>query len=252
MGGKQDWASVPREVKDRKINNKKSKRDMVREDKIAELGGERIPVYYGYPLPDERREERMNLLLDLMYPERSTKKPKKKPKPDYEKYHGKVRTAERHAERERKIKELGGNPIEIYPGRPLEKRESIKRSQYLCALKYPGKYYSPAKTRTKEEFIEYNCRKIKERAKTNGVPFDITPEDIEIPEFCPILGIKLTWDDDNKRSTPSVDRFIPKKGYVKGNIEVISMRANTLKSDGSFEEIEAVYRWMKAKREKLT
>lgn len=248
MSGKQDWSKVSREVKDKKIRNKKSKRDMEREDKIAELGGESIPVYYGYPLPDSRREERMNLLFDLMYPERHVKKPKNKPVPDYEKYHGKVKTAERHAERERKIKELGGTPIEIYPGRPLSRKESTKRSQYLHALKYPGKYYTVVETRTKEDFINYNLRKIKERAKKAGVPFNLTFEDYEIPEFCPVLGIRLNWNDDNKASTPSVDRFIPSEGYVKGNISIISMRANSLKSDGTVEEIQKLVDWMVKKQ----
>lgn len=245
---KQDWSKVTREAKDKKIRNKKSKRDIAREEKIAGLGGDPIPIYYGYPLPDERRQERMDLLFDLMYPERKVPKQRKKPKPTLEKYHGPIKTAERHAERERKIKELGGKPIEIFPGRPLDRQTSIKRSQYLNALKYPGKNYVLGVERTKEQFISYNLRKIKERANKKGIPFNLEAEDIVIPEFCPVLGIQLTWKDDNMASTPSVDRLIPAKGYVKGNIEIISMRANALKNDATFEEIEALYQWMKTKK----
>ena len=35
---------------------------------------------------------------------------------------------------------------------------------------------------------------------------------------------------------PSLDRIVPKKGYVEGNIAWISNRANVIKNDGTAEE----------------
>lgn len=88
------------------------------------------------------------------------------------------------------------------------------------------------------------------RAKTSGVPFDLTLEDLVIPSECPALGIPLNshWGgatrDDVKDNCPSVDRIIPSLGYVKGNTQVISYRANRIKTDASKEEILSVYEWL--------
>ena len=39
-------------------------------------------------------------------------------------------------------------------------------------------------------------------------------------------------------ASPSLDQIVPGLGYVKGNVQVISHRANTLKSDGTLEEFK--------------
>lgn len=43
---------------------------------------------------------------------------------------------------------------------------------------------------------------------------------------------------------PTLDRIIPNKGYVKGNIQIISQRANVIKNDASAEEIMKVAKYM--------
>lgn len=91
---------------------------------------------------------------------------------------------------------------------------------------------------TQQMNIFKNC---KNRATRRGLPFDITPEDIVIPEVCPVLGIKLHLGSKGfDPNSPSVDRVDGNKGYVKGNVRIISMRANKLKSDATLEELEAV------------
>jgi hypothetical protein len=82
---------------------------------------------------------------------------------------------------------------------------------------------------------------VKNRANRLGLPFDLSPSDIIIPTHCPILGIVIdpsyTKRSDN---SPSVDRVVPSRGYVKGNVVVISWRANRLKSDASVDELRRI------------
>lgn len=82
----------------------------------------------------------------------------------------------------------------------------------------------------------------KERAKQKGLEFDITHSDIIIPDYCPVLGIKL--ERGNGRTRPELDRRDNSRGYVKGNVFVISGRANRIKADASVEELQALLRYM--------
>lgn len=88
----------------------------------------------------------------------------------------------------------------------------------------------------------------KQRAKTLGLPFNISHEDIFIPEFCPVLPwIKLEMTTGKaSASSPSLDRMVPELGYVRGNVRVISNRANTLKRDGTSRELELVTAYVRA------
>ena len=83
----------------------------------------------------------------------------------------------------------------------------------------------------------------KHRAKLKNMEFNLTKEDIIIPEYCPVLGIKLNPLD--KLATPSLDRIDNNKGYIKGNIKIISNKANRLKNNGTIEEFEKIINYMK-------
>jgi len=89
--------------------------------------------------------------------------------------------------------------------------------------------------------------KSKSRVKINNIEWNLKLEDIpEIPKKCPLLNIELKLD--NKKTSynsPSLDRIDNSKGYIKGNIQIISHRANTLKRDSTFEEIEMIYNYIK-------
>ena len=84
------------------------------------------------------------------------------------------------------------------------------------------------------------------RATKNNIPFNLTIEDIIIPKYCPILGIKLELGGNKKShdKSPSIDKIIPELGYIKGNIVVISFRANYLKSNGSLSEFWKITQWL--------
>jgi hypothetical protein len=81
----------------------------------------------------------------------------------------------------------------------------------------------------------------KYRAKQKGLDFTIEQKDITIPDVCPLLGIPLVCHrgkGSQKGNSPSLDRIDPTKGYIKGNVWVISNRANTLKNDATLQELE--------------
>lgn len=83
------------------------------------------------------------------------------------------------------------------------------------------------------------------RARQHNIPFTITVEDIlKCPQFCPILGLEL------KRNfkiagpdSPSLDRIDNSKGYILGNVRIISNKANSNKGNLSLAEIERLYHY---------
>lgn len=90
-------------------------------------------------------------------------------------------------------------------------------------------------------------RGARDRAKKHNIPFDIDISDIIIPKYCPALGIEIFRN--NRKildSSPSVDRIIPELGYVKGNIAIISWKANKLKSNATWQDLEAISKWLKS------
>lgn len=88
----------------------------------------------------------------------------------------------------------------------------------------------------------------KARAKKLGKEFNITKYDIAIPTVCPVLGIPIVVDVGKGRrpDAPSLDRKNNDLGYIKGNIAVISNRANTLKNNGTLAEFEKLVEYLKS------
>lgn len=85
----------------------------------------------------------------------------------------------------------------------------------------------------------------KQRAKSNKLEFNIDRSDIFIPEKCPVLGIMIKCGNNKLSDTsPSIDRINPLLGYIKGNVRVISWRANRLKSDASIDEVKQILNYM--------
>ncbi|AXH72125.1 MAG: hypothetical protein [Siphoviridae sp. ctdc_1] len=103
-----------------------------------------------------------------------------------------------------------------------------------------GMYRTHGKSKTPEYMMFYDARK---RAQKLNLPFDITPDDIVIPEICPVLNILMNSTDRNH--APSLDRIIPSLGYVKSNIKVISFRANRMKGDASVKDLERLISYIK-------
>jgi hypothetical protein len=89
----------------------------------------------------------------------------------------------------------------------------------------------------------------RQRCKKSEVLCTISETDIVIPEFCPILGVKLEFGNMATRdNSPSLDRIIPELGYVPGNVAVISYRANRIKNEGLADEHRRIADWMDSQK----
>lgn len=88
------------------------------------------------------------------------------------------------------------------------------------------------------------------RAKRKGLLIDIDNVYVHsiTPTHCPVLGFEFVFVGNKTilPASPSLDRIIPELGYVKGNVAVISQRANAIKSDATAAEVEKVLVWMRS------
>lgn len=87
--------------------------------------------------------------------------------------------------------------------------------------------------------------KSKKRAKEDGIEFAITPDDIRIPDVCPVMGCVLRFEKGIGDFNPSLDRVDNSRGYVQGNVRAISWRANYLKKNLTLEQAENLVAYMK-------
>lgn len=139
-----------------------------------------------------------------------------------------------------------------------------KRSQCkICDSKYRVKYkedgrkaaylrdYRSAGGKTSNDYILKNpinemFYNSKTRAKQKGLEFNIEKSDIVIPSMCPVFGIPLLRGKHQPtNNSPSLDRRDNSKGYVKGNVYVISYKANSIKRDATVEDLEKIIEYMK-------
>ena len=85
------------------------------------------------------------------------------------------------------------------------------------------------------------------RAKEKRVPHTITTSDLKKiwpkDNRCPVLkspfdmGLKF---GRNRSLAPSLDKIIPKKGYVPGNIVIVSDIVNRVKSDATLDDMKKI------------
>ena len=121
----------------------------------------------------------------------------------------------------------------------IEKQE--KRKAYRS--KWQKDHPENNKIAQKKYWEKHPQRKLfkssKANAKSRNLEHSITEDDIIIPEYCPYLKIKLTFKQESQNfpSTISLDRIDNTKGYIKGNVQVISRLANLMKSYATEEQL---------------
>ncbi len=130
----------------------------------------------------------------------------------------------------------------------VERAETNRERKNQLQREYNARH--PEKVKAKsiewiEKNFEYNLwSQAKRRAAREGIEFSISREDVQIPAICPYLGFPLTrsWGKGPLPTNASIDKINPAKGYVSGNIEVISRMANTMKSNATQEQLETFAR----------
>lgn len=109
--------------------------------------------------------------------------------------------------------------------------------------------------RTEGDHLEHTRRTWSARAgkrRYAGKDFTIKFSDLDWPVCCPVLGVPLDYSEKAGPNHWSLDRFDPSKGYIPGNVYVISHRANSIKSNATAEELEKVLNWIKSEESRLT
>lgn len=96
----------------------------------------------------------------------------------------------------------------------------------------------------------FRCRSLvnaaKHRSKKNNISFDLTSDYLmsiwPIDNCCPILHTPFTFSEheSSKCQSASLDKIIPSLGYVEGNVQIISFKANRIKNNATAAEILAV------------
>ena len=122
---------------------------------------------------------------------------------------------------------------DIY-GASARAADKQKINKQRLRLKYGNKDNSALYRSQRKKFISK-----KSYAVMNNIEFTVNFGELTFPEYCPILCIKLDFfaKDKPNRHCPSFDRIDNTKGYVTGNVEVISHLANTMKNSATPEQL---------------
>lgn len=120
----------------------------------------------------------------------------------------------------------------------INQRVSEIRNLFNLSPKMPENCYISEYDRIRG----YIVRNSKYCAKRRGIDFDLKYTDFELPEYCPILGFKLEYGAGNDGNSPNhatLDRIDNSKGYISGNVMVISRLANAMKNESTFNQLQS-------------
>lgn len=114
-------------------------------------------------------------------------------------------------------------------------------------------YFKKSKNQEqKDEYKRNNplkvvCSAAKGRATKNNIPFNISSDYLEglWTGKCACCGVDIEYGTNDRKHQAQLDRSIPSVGYVKGNVAFLCKTCNMIKSDACWEEVEAVYNYMK-------
>jgi hypothetical protein len=156
-------------------------------------------------------------------------------------------------ENKEKINEYGKKYYQENKEKRTESYKKYYQENKEKINEHSKEYYQENKEKINEQTKQYRlenkekwmCNTSKVRAKQKNLPFNLSTEYLkEIwPEDnkCPALGITMRKGDFCVTDhSPTLDRIIPKLGYIKGNVQVVSALANRIMSDATVNQVMAV------------
>lgn len=123
--------------------------------------------------------------------------------------------------------------------------EYRKKNEEKISNKNRKWYESSRKVKFTEDPQHYLWYVARTRSRQKGTEFTITKKDVIIPDICPILEIPLTKGDGYLPNSMSLDRVDNTKGYIPGNVRVISRKANLMKSSLTLDVLEKLIKYIK-------
>lgn len=123
--------------------------------------------------------------------------------------------------------------------------KEVKRVKYKTDAEYKLKKTLYMFAYRRKHRVKYLVCEARKRAKKLGIEFNIEESELVVPETCPYLGVKIIYEGDNPTRRKgwvnpfcaSLDRIDPTKGYIKGNVQIISVLANRMKNNATKEQL---------------
>jgi hypothetical protein len=120
-------------------------------------------------------------------------------------------------------------------------------------LDYHKQYYQKNRERilARKKADPWNTRlkTTRTRAREKGLDHDLDREylDTIYTTHCPVLGIELSYTENTvlADNSATLDRIDPELGYIKGNVQVLSHKANRMKSNATTEELLQFAEWVR-------
>lgn len=142
----------------------------------------------------------------------------------------------------------------------MTQRIKVKRKQVNGGYKdresyldYHKQYYQKNRerilARKKADPWSGRMRNAKDRATAKNLDYDLDREylDTIYTTHCPVLGLELSYTENTvlADNSATIDRINPELGYVKGNVQILSHKANRMKSNATTEELLKFADWVR-------
>ena len=120
-------------------------------------------------------------------------------------------------------------------------REVNRKATKKYREKHRRRILRTSNAKRRANYVPSMLYQARAKAKRRGLECDLDREDIIIPSHCPVFGIPLKMGDGRiEDGSPSLDRIDNTRGYVKGNVVVVSNKVNRIKNDATIEELRRV------------